>query len=88
MIHRELCKKFKFDHTTKWYVYKPEFDEENETQKILWDFEILTDHLILARTTDLMIIDKIKENLPYSVFRSPTRPQNKNPRKQKKRTST
>ena len=25
MIHWELCKKFKFDHTNKWYIHNPEF---------------------------------------------------------------
>ena len=24
MIHWEFCKKFKFDHTNKWYMHKPE----------------------------------------------------------------
>ena len=24
VIHRELCKKLKFDHTTKWCMHKPE----------------------------------------------------------------
>ena len=22
-IHREMCKKFKFDHTNKWYMHNP-----------------------------------------------------------------
>ena len=52
-IHWELCKKMKSDHTSKWYIHKPESIRENETQRILWDFEIQTDHLILARTPDL-----------------------------------
>ena len=45
VIHRELCKKLKLDHTTKWYMHKPESTLEN---KILWDFEIQMDHLIPA----------------------------------------
>ena len=24
VIHWELCKKFKFEHTTEWYIHKPE----------------------------------------------------------------
>ena len=58
VIHWELCKKLKFDHTTKCYMHKPESVPENETHKILWDFEIKTDHLIPARRPDLMIIKK------------------------------
>ena len=29
-----------FDHPKKWYMYKPESVQENETHKILFDFEI------------------------------------------------
>ena len=55
VIHWKLCKKFKFHHTKKRYMYKPESVLENETHKILWNFEIQTDHLILARKPDLVI---------------------------------
>ena len=54
-IHWELYKKFKFDLTNKWYMHNPVSVLENETHKILWDFEIQTDHLISARLTDLII---------------------------------
>ena len=40
MIRWELCKKFKFDHTNKWQMHNPEVVLENETNKILRDFEI------------------------------------------------
>ena len=37
---------------------------ENDTHKLLWDFDIHTDHLISARRPDLIIINKkIKEKL-------------------------
>ena len=39
VIHWEFGNKFKFDNTTKWYIDKPESVLENETHKILWDFE-------------------------------------------------
>ena len=35
LIHWELCKKLKFDHTNKWEINKPESVLENETRKIL-----------------------------------------------------
>ena len=44
VIHRELCKKIKFDPTTKWYMHKPE-SVQNE---IVCDFQIQTDYLIPA----------------------------------------
>ena len=36
---------------------------ENDTHKLLWDFDIQTDHLISARRQGLIIINKKKENL-------------------------
>ena len=58
VFYWELCKKPKFDHTTKWYMHKLESVREIETTKILWDFEIQTDHLISARRPELMLILK------------------------------
>ena len=42
--------------------------QENEAHKILWDFEIQTYHLILARRPDFLILKKKKKNekLPYN----------------------
>ena len=56
-----MCKKLKFDHTNKWYVYNPAAILVNDTYKLLWDFNIQTDHLILARRPDLIIINKKKK---------------------------
>ena len=39
-------------------MYNPESILENETHKILWDFEIQTDYLIPARRIDLAIVSK------------------------------
>ena len=44
VIDWELCKKLKFDHINKWYMYKPESIRENEKHEILLDFEMKTDH--------------------------------------------
>ena len=38
-------------------MHNPEFVLENETQKILRDFEIQTDHRIQAKRTDLVIVN-------------------------------
>ena len=40
VIYKELCKRLKFDETTKWYMDKLESVLEMETCKILRDFEI------------------------------------------------
>ena len=31
VIHWEMCKKFKFDHTNKWYMHNPAPVLENDT---------------------------------------------------------
>ena len=58
VIHWEMCKEFKFDHTNKWYMHNPAPVLENNTHKLLWDFDIHTDHLISARRADLIMIKK------------------------------
>ena len=63
VIHWELCKKLKFDHSNKWYMHNPESVLENETHELFWDFEIQTDHQISARRPELIVINKKKENL-------------------------
>ena len=78
VIHFELCKRLNFDYTAEWYIHKPESVLENEIHKILWDFEIQTDHLIQARKPDLMLINEKKENLSSSEFCRSSGPQSKN----------
>ena len=63
VIHWEMWKKFKFDHTNKWYMHNPAPVLENATHKLLWDFNIQTDHLIPVRRPDLIIINKKKREL-------------------------
>ena len=48
----------------------------NDSHKLLWDFNLQTDHLILARRSDLIIINK-KENLQNCRLYCPSGPQNK-----------
>ena len=58
VINSELYKKFRFNHTYKWYMHNLESVLENEMHKLLRDFEIQTDHLISARRPDLVIVNK------------------------------
>ena len=48
-------------------MHKPESVLENETQKILWDFEILADHIILTRILDIGIINNNKRKRAVPV---------------------
>ena len=61
VVYWEICRKFQFDHTNKWYMHNPAPILENAAHKLLWDFNIQTDHLIPARRTDLVIIIKKKK---------------------------
>ena len=56
----EICKKFKFDHANKWYMHNPALVLENDTHKLLWNFDIQTNHLISTRRPDLIIINQNK----------------------------
>ena len=61
----------KFDHTNKWYMHNPAPVLENDTHKLLWDFDIHTDHLISARRPDLIIINKKKRTCKIVDFAVP-----------------
>ena len=66
-----MCKKFKFDHTNKWYMYNPAPVLENATHKLLWDFNIQTDHLIPARRPGLITINNKKRTCKIVNFAVP-----------------
>ena len=78
----EMCKKFKFEHANKWYMHNPTPILENYTNKLQWDFDIHTDHLISVRRPDLIIINKKKkeENLLNCRPCCPSLPRNKTER--------
>ena len=63
-----MCKQFKFDHRNKCYMHNPAPVLENNTHKLLWDFDIHTDHLISARRPDLIIINKKKRTCKIVNF--------------------
>ena len=73
--------------------HKPESIPENETDKILWDFEIQRDHLIPVRWPDLKKKKKKKrkkkrkkkENLFFSGFCLSSEPLSKKQRKERER---
>ena len=44
---------------------------ENDTHKLLWDFDIHTDHIISARRPDLIIINKKKRTCKIVDFAVP-----------------
>ena len=56
-----MCKKFKFDNANNGYMHNPAPVQENDTHKLLWDFNIKTDHLISAIKPEIIIINKKKK---------------------------
>ena len=83
VIHWELCKKLRLELAEKWYIHKPEFFQENEAHKILWDLEIQTDHPIQAIRLDQMIINKMKRICHFVDFGHSSWPYSKSKIKQK-----
>ena len=47
--------------SNKWYMHNPAPVLENDTHKLLWDFNIQTDHIIPARRPDVIIINNNKK---------------------------
>ena len=62
-----MSEKFKFDYTNKWYMHNPAPVQENDTHKLLWDFNIHTDHQIPARRPGLTIINKKKKKRIFKI---------------------
>ena len=52
-------------------MHNPALVLENDSHKLLWDFNIQTDHLIPARRPDLIIINKKKRTCKIVRFAVP-----------------
>ena len=51
-------------------MHNPASVLENDTHKLLWDFDIHTDHLISVRRPDLIIINRKREFAKLSTLLS------------------
>ena len=65
-----MYKKLKFDNTIKWHMHNPAPVLENNSHKLLWDFDVHSDHLISARRPYLIIINKKRELAKLSTLLS------------------
>ena len=54
----ELCRKYGLAAAERWYEHQPDTVTENDSCKLLWDFNVQTDHVIQARRPDVILIDK------------------------------
>ena len=57
-IHWEICGAKRILVTAKWYEHQHKAVIKNETWKVPWDFTVQTGHVITARRSDLIIVDK------------------------------
>ena len=68
-------------------MHNSESVQENESLKFIWDFEIHTGPLILARRSELVTIGikkkEKKKNLPYSGLCRPRIPRGENEKKKR-----
>ena len=58
IVHWKLARKCNFEAGDKWYKHESESVSENEDYKILWDFNIQTDHVIEDWRPDLVVVVK------------------------------
>ena len=58
IVHLELCQEFGLVGEVKWYNHKPASVVENERIKIMWDFNIQTDHVIQYRRPGIVVLYK------------------------------
>ena len=70
-IHWEMSKQRGFEVKDKWYEHDPQPVIENNQFKVLWDFNVQTDHVIEARRPDMIVIDKEKKTCKIIDFAVP-----------------
>ena len=58
-LHWLLCSKYDMQREHHWWKHNPDSVVENNSVKILWDFNIFVDHVISARWLDIAVIDKV-----------------------------
>ena len=57
-VEEMLSRQYIIQHAKNRYEHNAEKVTENEKAKILWDFNIQTDHIIQARRPDIVVKDK------------------------------
>lgn len=57
IVYRNICVKYKLETPRSKWESSPKM-EENDRVKILWDFQIQTNKMVIPNQTDIVIIDK------------------------------
>jgi len=63
IIHWGIFKCFNFLVSCNYWDHVPAAVVENNDMKVLWDFNLFTDHLVTARHPDIVMIDKIQKRV-------------------------
>ena len=71
IIHLELCERYDLAQEVQWYNHQQESVIENESVRILWDFNIQTDHYIEHRRPDILVFEKDSRRCFIIVIASP-----------------
>ena len=61
MLSKEVSSTIFCPNLYKWYMHKPAPILESDTHKLLWNFDIQTDHKLSVRRSYLIIINKKKK---------------------------
>ena len=61
----KLCKKYHLEKKDKWCEHAPDSVSENDEVKLLWDVNILCDHVIEARRPDIAVVNKQEKKVHY-----------------------
>ena len=70
-IHWELRRKYGMPVTDRWYDNQQDTVTENDRCKLLWNFDVQTNHVIQARGPDVIAIDKEKKECKIIDFAMP-----------------
>ena len=65
-LHWKISKEYNMLCSEKLYNHTPEKLVESDRPKILWDYDVRTDHRIQARTAGLILVNK--ENQKVAVI--------------------
>jgi len=63
IIHWSILKRFNSAVSRNYWDHDPVAVVENQEMKVLWDFNIYTDHLLTARRPDIVVIDKLQKTV-------------------------
>lgn len=73
IIHDELCVRYGLvQQHQPYYRYHPESVLENETCKIYWDREILTDRAVQHNRPDICILNKVEQRVVFVEISVPS----------------